>query len=128
MLAPPSQSRALQITRAPITIKVSKPQQASFDKRPFSERKAALNLAQLAQSDATLNPDKVKNLIGTLIVSVLTTETLRSGLTDFFDQAEAPTGVETLYHSGHAANTAPSEQEKKDLQALIDLARRRLDG
>lgn len=45
------------------------PQQALFEKRPFSERKAALNLAQLAQSDATLNPDKVENLIGTLIVS-----------------------------------------------------------
>ena len=128
MLAPPFLSRALQITRAPTTIKVTKSQQASFDKRPFSERKAALNLAQLAQSDATLNPDKVKNLIGTLIVSVLTIEVLRSGLTDSFNQAEAPTGVETLYSSGDAANNAPSEQEKKDLQALIDLARRRLDG
>lgn len=68
MLAP-VQSPALQINSAPSTIKVPKSQQASFDKRPFSERKAALNLAQLAQSDATLNPDKVKNLIGTLIVS-----------------------------------------------------------
>ena len=65
----PVQSRASRVTRAPTTIKVSKPQQASFEKRPFSERKAALNLAQLAQSDATLNPDSVKNLIRTLIVS-----------------------------------------------------------
>lgn len=106
----PVQSRPLQTTPAPTTIKVTKPQQASsFDKRPFSERKAALNLAQLAQSDATLNSDTVKNLIGTLI-------------------AEAPGEVETLYKTGHSAIAAPSEQEKKDLLALIDLARRRLDG
>ena len=65
----PVQSRTLQNNRAPTTIKATKSQQASFEKRPFSERKAALNLTQLAQSDATLNPDKVKNLIGTLIVS-----------------------------------------------------------
>ena len=49
-------------------------------------------------------------------------------LTVPFNQAEAPTGVETLYDSGAASSIAPSEQEKKDLQALIDLARRRLDG
>ena len=49
-------------------------------------------------------------------------------LTWFFRQAEAPVGVESLYNSGDAAAAAPSEQEKKDLQALIDLARRRLDG
>ena len=49
-------------------------------------------------------------------------------LTELSNQAEAPTGVETLYHSGAATSIAPSEQEKKDLQALIDLARRRLDG
>ena len=43
-------------------------------------------------------------------------------------QDEAPIEVKTLYDSEAAANAAPSEQEKKDLQALIDLARRRLDG
>ena len=74
----PVQSRPLQITPAPTTIKVTKPQQASFDKRPFSERKAALNLAQLAQSDATLNSDTVKNLIGTLIVSYSSSKFPRS--------------------------------------------------
>lgn len=68
MLAP-IPSRVSQDTCVTTTIEATEPQQASFDKRPFSERKAALNLAQLAQSDATLNPDKVKNLIGTLIVS-----------------------------------------------------------
>lgn len=46
---------------------------------------------------------------------------------NFSNQAEAPTGVETLYRSGDAASAAPGEQEKRDLQALIDLARRRLD-
>ena len=63
------QSRPVQNIRPLASIKAAKTQQASFEKRPFSERKAALNLAQLAQSDATLSPDKVKNLIGTLIVS-----------------------------------------------------------
>ena len=67
MLAP-VQSHAQHVPRA-TTAEATKSQQASFDKRPFAERKAALNLAQLAQSDATLNSDKVKNLIGTLIVS-----------------------------------------------------------
>lgn len=67
MLAPFS-ARTPDAARAPTTSKVTKSPQASFDKRPFSERKAALNLAQLAQSDATLNTDTVKNLIGTLIV------------------------------------------------------------
>ena len=49
-------------------------------------------------------------------------------LTYVFNQAEAPAGVETLYNPGAAPNATPSEQEKQDLQALIDLARRRLDG
>ena len=53
---------------------------------------------------------------------------MTSRLTNIPNQAEAPAGVETLYISGDAANAAPSEQEKKDLQALIDLARRRLEG
>ena len=44
------------------------------------------------------------------------------------NQDEAPIEVETLYNSEAAAKDAPSEQEKKDLLALIDLARRRLDG
>ena len=36
--------------------------------------------------------------------------------------------METLYNPEAAANATPSEEEKKDLQALIELARRRLDG
>ena len=126
MLAP-VQSRALQIARTPTTFKTSQPQLAPFEKRPFAERKAALNLAQLAQSDATLNPDKVKNLIGTLIVSFCHWS-LEARADLLFNQAEAPAGVDTLYDSGAAADPVPSEQEKRDLHALIDLARRRLDG
>ena len=42
----------------------------AFDKRPFADRKAALNLIQMANTtEATISPDKVRNLIGTLIVS-----------------------------------------------------------
>ena len=43
--------------------------QVEPDPRPFKERKAALNLAQMAQRDGELNPDKVANLIDTLTVS-----------------------------------------------------------
>ena len=43
-------------------------QRFELERRPFSERKAALNLAQMAQQDAELNPDSVKNLIDTLTV------------------------------------------------------------
>ncbi len=43
---------------------------ASFEKRPFAERKAALNLTQMAlTTDVKISPDAVLNLIGTLIVS-----------------------------------------------------------
>ena len=43
---------------------------AAFDKRPFAERKTAFNLIQMARTtDATISADKVRNLIGTLIVS-----------------------------------------------------------
>lgn len=49
---------------------VSAPDPGSFERRPFHERKAALNLLQLAGScEASISPDKVTNLIGTLIVS-----------------------------------------------------------
>lgn len=42
----------------------------SFERRPFLERKAALNLIQLATSnESSISADKVDNLIGTLIVS-----------------------------------------------------------
>ena len=41
-----------------------------FDDRPFHERKAALNLVQMAQPEAfALSPDRVRNLIKTLVVS-----------------------------------------------------------
>lgn len=44
--------------------------QEPFDRRPFKERKAALNLMQLAQTaDSPISSDMVQNLIGTLIVS-----------------------------------------------------------
>ena len=40
-----------------------------FDKRPFRERRAALNLAQLAHDNVELSSDQVANLIRTLTVS-----------------------------------------------------------
>ena len=47
--------------------------ESSFDDRPFQERKAALNLVQMAQSqDSALSPDRVRNLIETLVVSFST--------------------------------------------------------
>lgn len=43
----------------------------NFQKRPFAERKAALNLAQFARQNQDLNisADQIENLLGTLIVS-----------------------------------------------------------
>ena len=41
------------------------------DNLPFAQRKAALNLTQLANNDAALDSDSVQNLISTLIVSDL---------------------------------------------------------
>lgn len=40
-----------------------------FNRRSFSDRKAALNLRQMRHFDSTLSSDKVKNLIATLTVS-----------------------------------------------------------
>ncbi|KAG8531580.1 uncharacterized protein KY384_003210 [Bacidia gigantensis] len=92
-------------------------QQKELDKRPFRERKAALNLMQLAWKDAELDADQLLNLIGTLT-------------------AEAPANVERLLNEDDqkmkkdrgrtAADLPVSDQEKKDLETLIALARRRL--
>lgn len=48
-----------------------KAQKALFDRRSFAERKVALNLAQMGQSNPDLNlgSEPVDKLIGTLIVS-----------------------------------------------------------
>ena len=45
----------------------------AFNKRSLADRQAALNLAQLAQSNTDLNisPDQVQSLVDTLIVSLL---------------------------------------------------------
>lgn len=59
----------MEDARVPGTTEANKAQQTTLDKRPFSERKAALNLAQMAKFDAILSPDKVKNLIEILVVS-----------------------------------------------------------
>ena len=107
--------------------------QAEFDRRPFKERKAALNLAQMAQCNAGLSTDRVANLIDTLTVcpiprpySVLVTPGILTP-----EQAEAPTEVEvllTVAEKTEGASAPVSDQEKKDLEALIALARRRLGG
>ena len=96
--------------------------QSKLDRLPFSERKVALNLAQFAQrqADGALSSDKIKNLIKTLT-------------------AEAPESVEKLVTDAEKVTngkkyasssiTEPlSNEEKKDLEALIELAQRRLHG
>jgi len=56
-------------TDRPLT-KIRTPTAGSFERRPFLERKAALNLVQLAgSSEAPISADKVDNLIRMLIVS-----------------------------------------------------------
>ncbi|KAL9104979.1 MAG: hypothetical protein Q9163_000151 [Psora crenata] len=102
--------------------------QAVLGKRPFKERKAALNLAQIAQADMVLSSDKVINLIDTL--TVYATDSSSSDQTLIIRQAEAPAEVEALVAAVEKKEAAPapvSEQERKDLEILIALARRRLD-
>ena len=93
---------------------------SDFDSLTFPERKFALNLAQFAQgqADVALSSHGVRNLIQTLT-------------------AEAPVEVEKLVTEAeetakgkrdHPANTVTpmGEEERKDLEALIELAQRRL--
>ena len=58
--------RHIQTSKSDVT--EAQKQQAELNKRPFKERQAALNLAQMAQQDAKLNADTVSNLIDTLTV------------------------------------------------------------
>ena len=90
----------------------------AFDKLRFAERKAALNLAQLAQgqADVALSSDQVRNLIQTLT-------------------AEAPDDVEEMIAESEKASNentegkevAISEEERRFLEALIGSAQRRLE-
>lgn len=101
--------------------------QAELEARPFKHRKAALNLAQMVQGNAELNPDRVTNLIDTLTVSH-TIGILRT-VPNMISQAEAPVEVEKLLEAAEkdkAATEPVSEQERKDLLALIALAQKRL--
>ena len=94
--------------------------QSELDTLTFTERKVALNLAQFArgQTDLALSSHKVRNLIQTLT-------------------AEAPENVEKLVTDAEKATKGKkdrsadavallTEEEKKDLEALIELAQRRL--
>ncbi|KAI9723435.1 MAG: hypothetical protein M1812_001319 [Candelaria pacifica] len=96
----------------------------NLGKRPFREQQTALNLAQFAGAnrDVGLSPDRVENLVDSLI-------------------AEAPTEVVTLYEEGakDAATVTSSagskqqekidsDQERSELLKLQELIRRKLDG
>ena len=97
------------------------------DVRPFKERKAALNLVQMAQQDTELNADTLGNLIDTLTVRS-SFDVWRVDVTDV-PQAEAPAAVESLMaaEKERGPNAAPvTEQERKDLEALLALVQRRL--
>ena len=95
--------------------------------RSFKERKAALNLVQMAQQDTELNPDRLGNLIDTLTVCS-SFDVWGVDMTDIA-QAEAPAGVESLMAAVKEGgpNAAPvTEEERKDLEALLALVQRRL--
>ena len=105
------------------------PQDADKDAhaRPFRERKAALNLVQMAQQDTELNADTLGNLIDTLTVCS-SSDVWRGDSTDI-RQAEAPAAVESLIAAEKEGgpNAAPvTEDERKDLEALLALVQRRL--
>ena len=91
-----------------------------FDKLPFTERKVALNLAQFAkgQADVALSSDQVRNLIQTL------TAEAPGAVEKMIAESEKATKQNTEGSIGKEA--ALSEEERRDLEALIDLAQRRL--
>ncbi|KAI9778113.1 MAG: hypothetical protein M1835_005003 [Candelina submexicana] len=97
---------------------------SDLGKRPFREQQTALNLAQFARAnhDIGLSPDRVENLVDSLI-------------------AEAPTEVVTLFekgakdtattpHSGNSGQQKPvdPEKERNELLKLQELIQRKLDG
>ncbi|KAI9879463.1 MAG: hypothetical protein M1830_008510 [Pleopsidium flavum] len=100
-----------------------------FQKRPFVERKAALNLAQFAQQNQDLNisSDQVENLVDTLIaeapseVVALCTETSNPNITKDPSIPPSPPASDQPEHG-------ISQKERDALMIIQELIRRRLDG
>ena len=103
---------------------------ALYNSRPFAERKVALNLVQMAHNDdANISADVVQNLISTLIVSHCLWKLLKRSELTFPSQAEAPENVgELAAAEDEAAAAEVTEEERQNLEALIELAKRRLAG
>ena len=111
-------SSATQTELNPTTTSSTLPPQ--FHTISFAERKVALTLTQFAQRHAeeALDADKITNLIETLTAEapesveklVTDSETIANGKKEASSQAMGPL----------------SDEEKKDLEALIALAQRRL--
>lgn len=110
----------------------SSSQPPGFQGLSFAERKAALNLTQLARShgeeEEALDADKITNLIETLTaeapdsVEKLVTDSEKTMANNGTTEAEAEAS------SSKDTEGPLSDGEKKDLEALIALAQRRLQS
>ncbi len=115
-------SNATQTDTQPVTPHSTLP--AQYHRLSFAERKVALNLAQFAQShaDGALDADKITNLIETLTAEA--PESVEKLVTDSEKEANGRAKA-----SGSKMIDGPlSDEEKKDLEALIALAQRRLQS
>ncbi len=119
-----------------------------FRKRPFAERKAALNLAQFARQNQDLNisADQVENLVSTLIVSPMPPQKSMTSALTLYPQAEAPpevvamcteTATSKLSKDPSIPPSPPesdqpengvSQKEREALTMIQELIRRRLEG
>lgn len=120
---------------------------AAFSQRPIQDQQAAMHLAQFASqnNDLDLGVDQVQNLVGALIVSTRRPSTMPSTPANLFIQAEAPAEVvksmtdaatQAASNSAAAPLSPPSSEQveelsaeqRKELEMLQELIRRRLEG
>ena len=114
----------------------SQPQ--GFQRLSFAERKAALNLTQLARShgekEKAWDADTITNLIETLTaeapdsVEKLVTDSEKTTANHGTSEMTEAEASSTKASSNEGREGPLSDEEKKDLEALIELAQRRLQS
>ncbi|SMR53495.1 unnamed protein product [Zymoseptoria tritici ST99CH_1E4] len=119
--------------------------EANFSSRPFNEQQIALQLTQFANTnkDLDLGADQVENLVGTLIAEappdvvqqMMSAKTITTSATPdpagkpkSSSSAVPPSPPVSEQQTGVAAGEVISEELRKELLALQELIRRRLEG
>ncbi|KAF2487115.1 hypothetical protein BDY17DRAFT_3385 [Neohortaea acidophila] len=105
-------------------------EQANFARRTFMEKQMALNLAQFANANKDLNlgSDQVENLVGTLIAEA--PQQVVDEMMAAEEQERARSASSAIPPSPPASEQPDqlSAAQRKDLQMLQELIRRRLEG